>query len=138
MKKKSIKILKNADSKEKLKKAVGSLGIFIELTDNSWIAIRYSDIHMPGFPSCAIALDSSNRWFMSTHHFCGRFQAYKGLEKSTRQYIEMCVLLGDEHESFDKKMKEQIEDVYLLVNSENLNEAHNQLLKMTFHEIKIK
>lgn len=75
--KESIRLLRESSDKATLKDAVGDLGLFAEMADGSWLAIRYRDRH--GFPmwSSAVALDSEGNWYRSNEHYCGRFMHYR-------------------------------------------------------------
>jgi hypothetical protein len=80
----SFRLLTQANTPEELREAVGSLGLFLELPDGSWIAIRYRDSHAMTGWSSAVALDSDGAWFISHEHFCGRFKGYR-LQKENEQ-----------------------------------------------------
>lgn len=66
------KTLEAARTPDEFIDAVGSLGAFIPLRDNGWIAIWYRDMHSGWIRSLAVARDSDGRWYESTRHFCGR------------------------------------------------------------------
>lgn len=72
----SIKQLKEAETTGQLTNAVGSLGLFIPLTNNAWIAIRYRDSHSGAVRSLAVARDSGGGWFESDRHFCGTLRSW--------------------------------------------------------------
>ena len=67
----SIRVLKAVRSTSDFTNAVGYYGLFMALTNNQWIVIRYRDSHAGGVFSCAVARDSSGGWFESNRHFCG-------------------------------------------------------------------
>ena len=72
----SIAALQAAHSTAELTNAVGSLGLYIALTNGGWIAIRYRDTHSLPIVSCAIARDSDGGWFESNRHFCGSLSSW--------------------------------------------------------------
>ena len=78
---KSVKILKTAQAQNDLTNVVGDLGLFIPLTNNAWIAIRYSDKHGGTIRSCAVAGDSGGGWFESDRHFCGSLAHWPRLKE---------------------------------------------------------
>src|SRR5712671_6270938 len=69
----SVRVLKVAQSRSELTRAVGDLGLFVSLTNGAWVAIRYRDEHGGGVRSCAVVRDSGGGWFESGRHFCGSF-----------------------------------------------------------------
>jgi hypothetical protein len=72
----SIAALEDARSMADLTNAVGTLGLYIPLTNGNWIAIRYRDTHSLRIISCAIARDSGGGWFESNRHFCGSLSSW--------------------------------------------------------------
>ena len=76
----SVRLLSEAKSTNELAEAVGSLGVMMQLTNGGRIAIRYRDMHSPGFFSCAIARDSDGNWFESRRHFCGNLRYWPTLK----------------------------------------------------------
>jgi hypothetical protein len=127
MERESIGVLKKAKSLDELKEAVNSLGIFISLKDQSWIAIRYNDLHVFTIPSSAVALDSSGKWYASTYHFCGQFGIYRSIEEQER--------MGMSHELFEGMMTGNIAKIHALASSGNLLDARKRLLQLDFYEI---
>lgn len=80
-KRQSIDLLKQAKTTNELQAAVGSYGLFIALTNDQWIAIRYRDTHSFGIKSVSIALDSGGAWFESEAHHCGTFRSWANYKK---------------------------------------------------------
>ncbi len=77
---KSISLLKAAQNTADLTNAVGTLGVVIQLTNNSWIAIRYRDSHSGNIRSFAVARDSGGGWYESERHFCGSLSFWPRLK----------------------------------------------------------
>jgi hypothetical protein len=73
----SFRVLAQAKSPAELEEAVGDLGIVFRTKDEGWIAVRYLDRHAGGIWSSAVARDSGGRWFVSSYHFCGKFEGYR-------------------------------------------------------------
>jgi hypothetical protein len=66
------------------------LGVVLKTRDGGWIAIRYRDSHKQagGLWSSAVARDSDGRWYVSSEHFCGRFQGYRLDKKKLNEGFE--------------------------------------------------
>ncbi len=73
----SFRVLARAQTPDELEEAVGHLGVVLHTWDGGWIAVRYRDTHAGPIWSSAVARDSGGRWFVSSHHFCGRFMGYR-------------------------------------------------------------
>jgi hypothetical protein len=73
----SIQVLAKAQTPAELQEAVGDLGIVFHTRDGGWIAVRYVDTHAGPIWSSSVARDSGGHWFVSSYHFCGRFQFYR-------------------------------------------------------------
>jgi hypothetical protein len=73
----SFQVLAKAQTPAELQEAVDYLGIVFHTRDGGWIAVRYRDLHSHPIWSSSVARDSGGHWFVSTHHFCGRFQGYR-------------------------------------------------------------
>lgn len=78
----SVSVLRSAKGTNELMQAVGSLGLFLSLTNGGWVAIRYRDSHGGGIRSSAVALDSEGNWFESDRHFCGSLRFWPRLKDS--------------------------------------------------------
>ncbi len=127
-KQESITILKNSKTHDELKKAVGPLGIFIQIKDGSWIAIRYTDTHSIPSWSLSIALDSNGKWFESKRHFCGRLRSYRVIVKKME-------LLDKKSIDYDLFMEKHYQELFYVASAPNLKVARKKLLLMGFYEI---
>jgi hypothetical protein len=94
---KSISVLKAAESTNQLTDAVGPLGLFLSLTNGSWLAIRYTDTHSGAavifWPwaivcSSAVARDSGGGWLESDRHFCGSLKYWPRRKDSVEGMLE--------------------------------------------------
>ena len=125
----SINILESAQTKSELVRAVGSLGIFLEFPDNSWMAIRYRDSHAGGIFSTAVALDSGGEWFESNKHFCGKFKIYPKMLEDQTSWEKVKKELGD---APNINFLKGFEDLHGLATSNNLETARKNLMSMGF------
>lgn len=138
----SVGLLKAAQSTVDLSNAVGSLGWYIPLTNNAWIAIRYRDSHGRGVRSCAVSRDSGGDWFESDRHFCGRFQYWPHLKeqvqaeeeqrKLTPEWFTNRVSLADE----DGGMFPSFRELIAIESSPDLETARRALEKIGFRKLK--
>jgi hypothetical protein len=78
----------SAQSVRELTNALAS-GLFIPLTNNAWIAIRYVHSHAGGPFSCAVARDSGGAWFESDRGFCGFFALWSHVKLQIEGEKEM-------------------------------------------------
>jgi len=137
----SIQILKAARSPTELSNAIGDLGLFVSLTNNQWVAIRYRDAHGPVIRSSAVALDSGGHWFESSHHFCGSLSFWPVLKdeiaeqkeqrKLTPQMFSNQVPLVDSDNGFYR-----IQDMLALDTAPDLESARRALKALSFKELK--
>ena len=138
----SIEILKSANSLKELTNAVGYIGIFIPLTNNEWIAIRYRDSHGGGVYSCAVARDSGGEWFESSRHFCGSLQGWpsyrarvESVEEMKRTYPENYTnrVFGADS---DNGMFPSYREMMAIEAAANLETAREALVKIGFKPLK--
>ncbi len=139
---KSVRILAAAKTTNELRKAVGSLGLFIPLTNNAWIAIRYRDSHSGGIRSCAVARDSGGGWFESDRHFCGSLAYWPELKASVEveeyvrrtkpEFITNRVSLADS----DNGSFPTFRDMQAIESAPDLESARRALRKIGFTELR--
>jgi len=137
----SIRILQAARTRADLTNAVGDLGLFISLTNNQWVAIRYRDAHGLVIRSSAVALDSGGQWFESDHHFCGSLSFWpilkdeiaeqKEQRRLTPQMFSNQVPLADSDNGFYR-----IPDMLALDTAPDLESARRALNVLSFKQLK--
>jgi hypothetical protein len=82
----SFRILAQARPGEELAQAVGDLGVVLRLRDGGWVAVRYRDCHAGSLWSSAVARDSGGTWFVSSVHYCGRFEIYRAWREQPERW----------------------------------------------------
>jgi len=138
----SVRILLAAESTNELTAAVGSLGWFVQLTNEQWIAIRYRDTHSGFVGSSAVARDSGGAWFESKRHFCGRFQHWPRLKeqvlgeeeqrKLTPEWFTNRVSRADE----DGGMFPSYREMIAIESAPDLESARRALQRIGFREFR--
>lgn len=143
VKRQSVQVLAAAKTTNELRKAVGTLGLFIPLTNGAWIAIRYRDSHGGGISSCAVARDSGGGWFESDRHFCGSLPGWPTLKESAEMDEE---LRRTNPELFTNKsagrlvdadngMFPSYRDMNAIASAPNLESARSALRKIGFKDM---
>jgi hypothetical protein len=122
----SFRILARAKTPDELNEAVGNLGIVFRTQDGGWLAIRYRDTHGGGIVSSSVARDSEGRWFVSSHHFCGKFQGYR-MAKEDIWLNKRSWRQDDLERTFPSLLR--------LDQCENLEEARELLIGLEFEEV---
>jgi len=95
--KESIRILEQLTSTNGLEEAVGNGGIYLILTNGSWIAIRNVVEYEPE-RELALARDSGGEWFAATTKFSGGLTWYRNFKQplepgEPRQVTSECFAL---------------------------------------------
>jgi hypothetical protein len=91
---KSKRLLLSAKAPADFEKAVGPLGIFLQMTNGDWVAIHYEDSHAGLGWSQAISFDSSGAWFESQRHFCGQFAIFRNIQARNRESLAEMKKIG--------------------------------------------
>jgi hypothetical protein len=145
----SISVLKTAESTNQLTDVVGPVGLFLALTNGSWIAIRYVDSHggwalylpWPVINSCAIAKDSGGGWFESDRHFCGnlkywhrRKEVVEGALEAQQQHPEIFTNRVSST-SFDSPNLPKYGEMLALENAPDLAAARAALRQIGFNPL---
>jgi len=121
----SIHILAKTDAKAELASASN---LFLTFPDESWIAIRYRDLHAGGVHSTSIARDSGGQWFESSRHFCALFDGYRSSYEIYRLEKE----LGETEDFHDSS---GFESIHAVAMAPNLDSAREELIKMGFQPL---
>jgi len=123
----SFAILRDASGPDELRDAVGSQGHFFFLSEEAWIAVRYSDSHnYHAFASSAVAVDSGGNWWVSHEHFCGRFNMFR------KQLARVANAKDAEMREYEIHRLESYSQLNALQNSESLDAAHVMLRELGF------
>lgn len=137
----SINVLKAVRSTSELTNAVGSLGLFIPLTNGAWIAIRYRDSHGGGIRSCAVARDSGGGWFESERHFCGSLSLWPHMKDDVAGEEELKKVDPNfftnrvSRAESDNGMFPSFREMVAIESSPDLESARRALLKIGFREL---
>jgi hypothetical protein len=123
--KESIRILAKTDAKAEL---AGVSNLFLTFPDESWIAIRYRDLHGGGVHSTSIARDSGGQWFESSRHFCALFDGY-------RSSYEIYRLEREVGEIGDLNFSRGFESIHAVAMAPGLDSAREELVKMGFQPL---
>ncbi len=123
----SFVLLSAAGTPDELREAVGDQGDFFLLSDGEWLAIRYCDVHTaPYGSSSGVAVDSGGNWWVSYHHFCGRFRIFRRQAErfANAETADMRDYIGDPATSFPLLTK--------LQTASSLESLHETLRELGF------
>jgi hypothetical protein len=121
----SIRILARTDAKDEL---ASESNLFLTFPDESWIAIRYRDLHAGGVHSTSIARDSGGQWYESSRHFCALIDGY-------RSSYEMYRLERELGETEDFHVSSGFDSIHAVAMAPSLVSAREELIKMGFHPL---
>jgi hypothetical protein len=143
----SVRLLSSANTQDQLRKAVGHLGVFVQLVDGSWLAIRYVDTHGGRVQSLAVVRDSEGSWYQSREHFCGTFASYRHRREQAEQLRQELAQTEIDHQkrrlledistdiaaSTRRAPSAMLEEIFA---APSLQEARRQLANMGFEPMR--